>query len=210
LNVRAIALASVLVSALAGVVALPASPAGADSFTPITLGISTTPIARLHAPLKISVEVSADPGALDLAAAPLRLRVKLASECGGTFATTPGNVLLDKQLSPTPATGHAYAATLHGSGRPGAYGVQTVCAFLEEQGDNRMFANDTSNQINVSRPCTVDATRYEQARKSLRRAIRQLRRHHTAKQRRLVVKRKRAFSRAHRRAAKACGPGVTL
>ena len=71
------------------------------------------------------------------AAAPIRIQVKLAPECGGTYQYTAGPVLLDKQLSPQPATGHAYSAVARGSGKPSAYGVQTVCAWLERgQGDD--------------------------------------------------------------------------
>ncbi|MGZ4180819.1 MAG: hypothetical protein ACXVUL_09095 [Solirubrobacteraceae bacterium] len=164
--------------------------AGADSFTPVRLAINIAPVARLHRPLKVSVDVSADPSVLDNATGQLRIRVKLAQECGGTFSTTPGVTLLDRQLRPQPATGRPYDADASGSGRPTHYGDQTVCAFLEESGDNRMFANDTSNQVNVSRKCTTAAARYDAAR---RRHARQ------------------STLKADRRAARrACGPGVAL
>lgn len=164
--------------------------ATADSFTPVRLGIKIAPVARLHQPLKVSVDVSADPSVLDNATGPLRIRVKLAQECGGTFSSTPGVTLLDQQLRPQPATGRAYDANASGSGRPNRYGEQTVCAFLEESGDNRMFANDTSNEVNVSRKCTTAAATYEAAR----------RRHA-----------RRSTLKADRRAARrACGPGVPL
>lgn len=164
--------------------------AGADSFTPVRLAIKIAPVARLHQPLKVSVDVSADPSVLDNATGPLRIRVKLASECGGTFSTTPGVKLLDRQLRPQPATGRRYDANASGSGRPTHYDDQTVCAFLEESGDNRMFANDTSNQVNVSRKCTAAAARYDTAR----------RRHARA-----------STIKADRRAARrACGRGVPL
>ena len=65
-----------------------------------------------------------------------------------------------------------------------------MCAFLEESGDNRMFANDTSNQVNVSRKCTAAAVTYDAARRRHARS-------NTLK--------------ADRRAARrACGPGVPL
>jgi hypothetical protein len=127
---------------------------------------------------------------LDNATTPLRIRVKLADECGGTFATTPGVTLLDQQLNPQPATGKPYGVNAYGSGAPTSYGERTVCAFLEESGDNRMFANDTSEQVNVSRACTTAAARYDTAR----------RRHPKA-----------SIVAADRRAARrACGPGVPL
>jgi hypothetical protein len=164
--------------------------AGADSFTPVRLAITIAPIARLHQPLKVSVNVSADPSVLDNATGPLRIRVKLAQECGGTFSSTPGVTLLDQQLRPQPATGRAYDANASGSGRPNRYGDQTVCAFLEEGGDNRMFANDTSNDVNVSRKCTAAAATYDAAR----------RRH----------ARKSTLKTDRQAARRACGPGVPL
>ena len=164
--------------------------AGADSVTPVRLAINIAPVARLHQPLRVSVDVSADPSVLDNATGPLRIRVKLAQECGGTFASTPGITLLDQQLRPQPATGRAYDANASGSGRPTRYGDQTVCAFLEETGDNRMFANDTSNEVNVSRKCTTAAATYDTAR----------RRH----ARQSTLKADRSAAR------RACGPGVPL
>ena len=167
-----------------------AATAGGDSFTPVRLAIDVAPVARLNHPLKVNVDVSADPSVLDDATGPLRVRVKLAQECGGTFATTPGITLLDQQLRPQPATGRAYDARASGSGKPSRYGAQTVCAFLEESGDNRMFANDTSNQVNVSRKCTAAAGSYDTA---WRRHVR------TGK-----LRAKRSAARG------ACGPGVPL
>jgi hypothetical protein len=177
----------------AGVAALPAATAGGDSFTPVRLSIRVAPVARLHAPLRIAVSVSADPGALDDRSAPLRVRVKLASECGGTYAYTPGVVLLDRRLQPQPATGHAYTATALGAGRPSSYGMKSVCAWLEEEGDDRVFASDQSLQVNVSPACTRTARRYDVARHR--------RRHRLGR---------RTLARLRRAARRACGPGVTL
>jgi hypothetical protein len=164
--------------------------ASADSFTPVRLQIGVTPVARAGAPLRVAVSVSADPGVLDNRTAPLRIRVKLAGECGGTYQYTPGAVLLDKRLSPQPRFGHAYAATAGGQGVPRTYGALTVCTWLEEEGDNRDFATDQSVQVNVSRSCTLAAARYDAAR-----------RHH---RRRSIVAADR------RRARRACGQGVPL
>jgi hypothetical protein len=164
--------------------------AAADSFTPVRLAINIAPVARRHQPLKVSVVVSADPSVLDNATGPLRIRVKLAQACGGTFSSTEGVTLLDQQLRPQPATGRSYDANASGSGRPTRYGDQTVCAFLEEAADNRMFANDTSNEVNVSRKCTSAAATYDAAR---RRHVRT------------------STLNADRSAARrACGPGVPL
>jgi hypothetical protein len=194
---RTIRLAAALGVALVG--ALPSALAGADSFTPVRLTIRAAPVARLHAPLTISVGVSADPGALDTRSGPLRVRVKLANECGGTFQYTSGVVLLDKQLTPQPSTGHAYSGVASGSGRPAAYGTQTVCTWLDDQGAGRTFASDQSTQINVSATCTRAAARYDAARRQ--RAGRG-----TAAKRR----RARALASTRRAARRACGPGVPL
>ena len=188
--------------------------AGADSFNPVRLAITIAPVARLAQPLAITIDVSADAGALDTATAPLRIRAKLADECGGTFDTTPGPVLIDEQLNPQPATGQAYQATGRGSGNPTAYGQKTVCAFLEEEGDNRQFANDTVNPpiVDVSKPCTVAAARYDAALRSLARAKRQLRhakrRANRDRLKKLVAKRSKTVARDRRAARSACGPGV--
>lgn len=208
--------AGVLAAVAISVAGLAGGVAGADSFNPVRLSISVAPVARLAKPLSISVQVSADPGALDTATAPLRIRVKLAGECGGTFDTTPGPVLLDAELNPQPATGHAYQATARGAGKPTAYGVRTACAFLEEEGDNRQFANDTTDppQVDVSKPCTLAARRYDRDRAALARAKRQLRhakrRSRRAQLKKQVVRRTRTVARDRHAARSACGAGVAL
>jgi hypothetical protein len=167
--------------ALAAAAALLAPSAAADSLAPIRVGLHGAPVARLHKPLTVAVTVAADPTVLDNRFAPLRIEVRLAGECGGSFETTPGAALVDKLLSPQPVTGRAYYAVASGAGRPGTYGVKTVCTYLEEEGDNRVWAHDESLQVDVSRPCTRAAARYDRAgrhsehmrlRRSLRRAAR--------------------------------------
>lgn len=194
---------------------LAASVASADSFSPVRLSISVSPIARLNAGLPITGAVSADPGVLDNHDGPLRLEVKLAPECGGSFQTTSGTALLDSVLSPEPTSGQAYSATAHGAtGRPNQYGAQTVCAFVEDTGSGRVYANDVSVQIDVSRSCTVAAASYDAAAKALSDAQRQLR--HTKgkasrrKRRQTVTRDQRTLSRDQRAGAAACGPGVAL
>lgn len=175
--------------AVALVVLLPAGLAGADSFTPVRLQITVVPVARLHKALKITVHVSADPSVLDDRDGPMRMHVTLAQECGGSFAHTPGVVLINKQLSPQPTTGRAYAAVVQGSGKPNTYGVQTACAYLDD--DYETFATDTSNQVNVSQACTAAAAGYDRDRKARRRN-------------------KAKIAAAERTARRACGPGVPL
>lgn len=211
----AVAVAAAAATAVAGMLALAGATAGADSFTPVTLTITIAPVARFHKPLRIAVAVTADAGVLDTRTTPLRIQVKLATECGGVYSYTPGTVLLDQELHPQPNTGQPYSARATGSGRPASYGVQTVCAFLDQGGSyDLQFATDTSNEVDVSRPCTARAGRYDAAIRALARAERRLRDTHTrtarARPLRLVRKRK-ASARADRRAArKACGPGVPL
>jgi hypothetical protein len=188
--------------ALAGL--MPASLAGADSFTPVRLGLTVTPVARRHVKLPVTVQVSADAGAFDPATAPLRLQVKLASECGGTYQYTPGTVLVDKLLSPQPTKGEPYSATVKGSGKPAAFGTRTVCVFVNEEGDNRTFASDQSTVVDVSRPCTSRARRYDRA----RRALRRLGRHKHTRQK--LRRAKHKVHRTRRAARRACGPGVKL
>jgi hypothetical protein len=199
-----------------GALALGTAQAAADSFTPVRLDITLAPIARLHMPLPVTVKVSADAGVLDTATSPLRMRAKLASECGGSFETTSGVVLLDKVMSPQPSTGHAYQGTARGSGRPTAYRSGMVCAFLEEQGDGRVYANNTDNPpgVTVSPRCTQAAARYDSARAALVRAERRLTHAKTQQARthaRTLVFRRSKTATAQRRSARAaCGPGVAL
>jgi hypothetical protein len=119
----------------------------------VQLGITIASSAHRAQPLKVSVAITADADALD-ATAPLWLRVKLAPECAGTWSGTPGTVLLNKALKPQPATGLPYSATLTGSGRPRRLGVQAVCVWLEQQGDDREFATSQAFTVNVLRKRT--------------------------------------------------------
>jgi hypothetical protein len=183
---------------LALAVGLSAGLAAADSFSPVRLAITVAPTARLDAPLPITVAVSADASALDNRTGPLRIRVKLGGECGGAYEYTQGAVLLDQQLNPQPATGQAYSAVARGSGRPAAYGVQTVCVWLDD-GEDRTWANDQSLQVDVSQACTTAAARYDAA-------------HRQRRGRTLAARRRtqRTLAADRAAAARACGPGVAL
>jgi hypothetical protein len=140
----------VLIGALAAA-ALTAGAAAADSFAPVRLGIHVSPIARVNKPLRISVRISADAGVLDDRLGALRIQVRLAPECGGDFQHTPGLVLLDKLLKPQPATGRAYTTVARGAKRPTSRGRRVVCAYLEEQRDDRVWAHDDSLTVKVLR-----------------------------------------------------------
>jgi hypothetical protein len=145
---RTVRLGAALLALVGGGVAA-SGVAGADSFTPVVLSITVASTAHLHQALAIKITVTADPGALDTRTAAMRLEVKLAPECGGTYRYTPGVILLNQQLKPQPDIGRAYSATAHGSGKPSALGLQTVCVWLQEAGDQRVFASDQSNQVDV-------------------------------------------------------------
>jgi hypothetical protein len=198
----------------AGVTLLGTGSAAADSYTPIRMTTHVTPVARAHAPLKTTVSVSADPGVLDVAQGSLLVQVKLAAECGGSFQTTPGIALVNAPLTPTPRSGQAYSGSASGSGRPTAFGTQTLCVFLEDSAVGRVFANDESSLVNVSRPCTTGAARYDTAQTALTRVERRLRRTERAATRRrlkrTIAQRRRTANRDRRAARKACGTGVAL
>jgi hypothetical protein len=205
------------VAALALLTALlswPAALASADSFTPVRMNIKIASVARRHAALKVMVGVTADPSVLGTSEGPMRIEVRLATECGGNFQTTPGVTLMNKQLNPQPASGRAYSARATGSGRPSAYGVQTVCTYIEDANVGRVYANDESIQVTVSKSCTAAGARYDSASRALKGAERQLRRARgtTAKRRatRLVAKRKQTLARDRRAGTRACGRGVPL
>jgi hypothetical protein len=191
-----------------------AAVASADSFTPVTMSIGVTPIARLGAPLPVKVGVKADPGVLDTADGPLRVEVKLADECGGSFETTSGVTLVNAPLNPQPTVGHAYSGGARGSGRPVAYGTRTVCTYLEDTGSGRVYANDESVSTDVTPACTSAGLAYDRAARSLRAAQRSLRHARTRAARRrdrpLVARRQRALASARHRGVAACGSGVTL
>jgi hypothetical protein len=186
----------------------------ADSFTPVRMAITVTPVARLHAKLPVSVTVSADPGALDVRDGQIRIGVKLAPECGGNFETTTGPIVLIRTLTPQPDAGRAYQATAKGFGRPAAYGVQTLCMYVEDTTTQRVFANDESQTVDVSPACTAAGSRYDRASRALAKARRQLRHAKRTGQRRrlkkLVATRQRTLRADRRRGISVCGKGVAL
>jgi hypothetical protein len=134
-------------------VALLAFPAaGAAQQEPVELTISAPAVVAAKKAFKVRVGVRADPGALDIAAQPLRLRVALEPECGGSFAGTAGPRAIDRKI-PAPAAGAAYAFTGRGHARVRRYGPETVCAFLEDA-QERQFATSTEAVVHVSKACT--------------------------------------------------------
>jgi hypothetical protein len=205
--------AAVALGAAIVVLVLPTSLAAADSFTPITVSLSYTPVARLHAKFRVTARITADPGVLDIASQPVRIGVKLAAECGGDYEHTSGPAVLNKHLNPQPATGRAYSATISGWGRPSAYGVQTLCMSIEDS-VGRVYADDESDQVDVSQPCTTAGNRYDTDNQALKRAQRRLRRAHARSGRRrwkrAVARDRRTLDRDRRKGVAACGRGVAL
>jgi hypothetical protein len=200
-------------AALAGAPAMPPPPAAADSLTPITVSLTSTPVARLHAKYKVKAAIAADPGVLDVAEQPVRIGVKLATECGGDYEHTTGPAVLNQHLKPQPSVGRAYEGTLTGWGRPTAYGTETLCMFIEDR-IGRVYASDQSDQVDISKPCTTAASHYDKADRSLRRAQHQLRRARSESARRrlkrTVARRKRTLAADRRKGVAACGRGVAL
>jgi hypothetical protein len=169
--------------------------ASADPLEPVSLAVTAHSTASRHAPFRVRVAVTADPGALDVRTAPLRVRVRLAPECGGSFTGTAGRTILDRELSPQPAAGQAYSATATGAKMPAAYGTFAVCAFLEEEGDNRQFATETDGLVAVTHRCTSASDRYASLKRRLA-AARKRHAHAVKSLRRRTIRARRA---AHRR-----------
>jgi hypothetical protein len=212
-----------LVALAASGVLLPVAAAPAAQLDePVVLTVSAPTAVALNSRFTVRVGVEADAGALDIAAQPLRLRVRLEPECGGSFAGTDGPTAIDSVL-PAPMPGAPYSATATGSIRLSSPGAETVCAFLEDA-QERQFATDTESKLVVGPACASAARKIARLRrrstKLRRRAahLRRARRHaHGGKRqaltRRLHIlhKRRRALAarvrRAKRREMVACGVG---
>jgi hypothetical protein len=174
-----------LLLALAGLALVPAAAAG----EPITLAVSTPAVVASNVSFAVHVTVAADQGALG--GAPLRVRVRAAGECGATFDSTPGVVLVDKPLGPSgKVSGNALTHT---------FGSFTACAFLEQQGDDRLYAFDDSTAFAVTHPCTTYSRRVIATRRALKRVRRQLRHAHGAHRAALT----RRSAKLHRKLARA-------
>jgi len=177
--------------ALAGLIAV-MMPAAARA-TPdelVRIGVQAPALVAAHGVFPINFTVNADAGALDVRQAPVRLRVRFAPGCGAFFDATPGPILLDRVLDPQPSPGRAYAisvGTRDALMTPGSY---TVCAYLEQFGDDRVFAEDTDSQITVTAAavalsrCRVAQARVARVKRSLSAARSPRRR--TALRRRLI------------------------
>jgi hypothetical protein len=186
--------AAVVLGALAAFLAT-AAGAGAALLEPVTI-TATAPEPQIVAgtPFKLEVAVEAEAGTLDIAARPLRVRVKLAPECGGSFAGTAGPAAFEQTLAGPPA-GAALKQMLTGKVTATTPGTEVVCAFLEDATE-RQFATDTEEEVTVLAAGAVKQC--AGATKQLRTAKKKLKRleHRIHKVKRLAKK----ADGAHRRA----------
>lgn len=213
------AVLAVLCLAAAG--AFAAAPALGELAEPvsITAAAPTEVVAGRAFPL--SVDVKAEAGALDIAAQPLRLRVRFAPECGGSFAGTEGPTAVDRVL-PAPSAGAPYEASVSVKTKIGSAGPETACAFLEDS-QERQFATDTEEELAVVPRCPVARREVGRVKRKLTavlhrlQALRRRQRHLHGAKRRKVAKQIRALHekrrrlikqqrRAFREAQLACGP----
>jgi hypothetical protein len=189
---------------------LVAATAGAALLEPVTI-TATAPEPQIVAgtPFKLEVAVEAEAGALAIAAQPLRVRVKLAPECGGSFAGTAGPAVLEQTL-PAPGAG-PYKQLINGKATAASAGTDVVCAFLEDA-QERQFATDTEEEVTVLaagavKQCTTVTKQLQKAKKNLKRlehriakVKKQVKKAHGAHRKALV--RKLHKLRAHERKAK--------
>jgi hypothetical protein len=148
---RRAAMASLLAAALLGTAAVSAAGQGGEI---VRLTITVAPVVAAGAPIPITVAIDADQGALAQRSGHLRLRVRYASECSGTFAGTPGPVAIDTQIPDPGAANSAYHATLQGSAAVTELRSYSVCAYLVEDGTGRLFAQDSDTQFRATAACT--------------------------------------------------------
>jgi hypothetical protein len=150
-----------------------ATAAGAALLEPVTI-TATAPEPQIVAgiPFKLEVAVEAEPATLDIAAQPLRVRVKLAPECGGSFIGTAGPAAFEQAL-PAPAAGAPYKQLVSGKVTVASAGPEVVCAFLEDATE-RQFATDTEEEVTVLaagavKRCTAATKQLTTAKKKLKR-----------------------------------------
>jgi hypothetical protein len=152
---------------------LVAATAGGALLEPVTItATAPEPLVAAGTPFKLEVAVEAEAGALDIAVRPLRVRVKFAPECGGSFVGTPGPAAFEAPIAGPPA-GAALKQTLVGKVTAPSPGPEVVCAFLEDATE-RQFATDTEEEVTVLAPgalkqCTAATKLLTAAKKGLKR-----------------------------------------
>jgi hypothetical protein len=146
--------------------------AGAALIEPVTVTATAPETVTAGTPFPLEVAVEAEPGTLGIAAQPLRVRVKLATECGGSFAGTPGPTALEQTL-PAPGAG-TYTQKVTGKVTVASPGTDVVCAFLEDA-QERQFATDTEEEVTVvsataaTHQCTAATKQLTVAKRKLKR-----------------------------------------
>lgn len=189
---------------IAGLALLGVAPAAlGDPFEPVAIAVDAPAIARSDRPLAVTATVTADPDALTGTDGPVRVRVKLATICGGSFEGTDGVTLLDEPLAPQPRAGTALRASATGRARPAGAGVQSVCAFVASANDERQYATNVDATVDVSARCTTAARRVERDERAAARSRRSLRSARTARRRHRTPATLRRVHRARRTALRA-------
>jgi hypothetical protein len=150
---------------LAGGVLAPA----AASAEPISLRVHAPERAAAHTAFDVRVAVVANAGALDIAAKPLRLQVRLAPACGATFAGTEGPTVMNRKLEPPPVADVRYDESFTGRARAGL-GSYSLCAFLVQHGDGRQFATSVDTPVDVTKRCTKATRKLDRLERKLRHA----------------------------------------
>lgn len=178
-----------------------AGPAAARLAEPVSVTSTAPDVVAANSPFALRVDVAADAGALDIAAQPLRLKVRLEPECGASFAGTEGPTVIDRVL-PAPVPGAPYSAGATTRVKLGAVGTETVCAFLEDA-QERQFATDTEATITVTAGCTVATRDLSRLRRRLDRLegrlahLRRQKRQARGRQRQALARRGRALRKRH-------------
>lgn len=160
-----------LALAAAALALVPATAARAANGEPVSMTVSMPAVVASNIGFPVTVTVASDPGALS-ATAPLRVRVKAAGECGGSFDSTPGAVLLDAPLGSS--------GKVSGRALTHVFGSFTACAFLEQQGDDRLFAFDDSTTFAVTHGCTTFSRRVVVDRRALAKTRKAVKKAHGA------------------------------
>ncbi len=154
---------------LSGVILVSSAQAGGErrGIDPVTIDVKAPGVvARAHN-FSVTVKVTADAGALDIAPQPLRLHVLLASECGGSFAGTTGTKVMDRPL-PAPVAGSAYSYTAKGRSALPNIGTRIVCVFVSDA-DERQYATSTGDStVAATKSCTKQTKKLAKTRRAFK------------------------------------------
>ncbi len=138
------------------------------SVDPVRLALTTPAKVALRTHFTVGVRISADVGAFDIAAQPLRLHVLLEPECGGSFEGSTGPKVIDRPL-PAPTAGKAYTFTARARSALRHFSPQTLCVFVTDA-EQRQFGTSTEVTVAATRSCTRSTRRLTGVRRALKRA----------------------------------------